>query len=262
MRKILYILIFVFLFACEKVIDVDLNDANPAIVIEGNLTNLPGLTQVTISKTGNYFGETSIERISDASVIITDDVGGSFALSETKGGIYELDDIEAEIGRTYTLSVEVEGVKYEASSKITPPVYIDSLSYDYEKRFGIYTKGFYLNMHYTDPPGIKNYYRIQVLRNGKFTNYRENFNVFDDRLSDGDSREIRLAQPRYYEGDKAAVVFISLDKGAYDFLNTFTELVYVNPGSLAPANPISNFSNGALGYFAAWSFSYMDITIK
>jgi len=72
-------------------------------------------------------------------------------------------------------------------------------------------------MHYIDPPGTKNYYRIKVLKNNKFINYRENFNIFDDRLSDGNSREIKLPQPRYYEEDKAAVVFIPLDKAAYDF---------------------------------------------
>ena len=37
--------------ACTKVITVNLNDAAPQMVIQGNVTNVPGVTTVTISRT-------------------------------------------------------------------------------------------------------------------------------------------------------------------------------------------------------------------
>jgi hypothetical protein len=55
---------------------------------------------------------------------------------------------------------------------------------------------------------------------------------------------------------------ISLDAGAYEYLRTFQELVNNNPGSAAPANPNTNISNGALGYFSAWSSTIKTAIIK
>jgi hypothetical protein len=44
----------------------------------------------------------------------------------------------------------------------------------------------------------------------------------------------------------------TIDKVAYDYFRTLTMLVGVGgPPSDAPANPLSGFSNGALGYFYA-----------
>jgi hypothetical protein len=58
------------------------------------------------------------------------------------------------------------------------------------------------------------------------------------------------------------VQLISLDSAVYEYYKTFTELVNTNPGSAAPANPNSNLSNGALGYFSAWSSDTMSVIIR
>ena len=56
MRNSIYILGFLFasltLFSCEKVIDIEFNDSEALIVIEGELTDDPANPQtITISKT-------------------------------------------------------------------------------------------------------------------------------------------------------------------------------------------------------------------
>ena len=45
----------------------------------------------------------------------------------------------------------------------------------------------------------------------------------------------------------------------YDFWNAVQA---TNPGTAAPANPPSNISNGALGYFSAYSMAKIATEIK
>src|SRR5262249_29673984 len=75
--------------ACKKVINVDLNNADPHIVIEGEVTNQPGPYQVKITNTVNFSARNNYPPVSGATVTITDStVKRTFTLSETSPGIY------------------------------------------------------------------------------------------------------------------------------------------------------------------------------
>jgi hypothetical protein len=263
MSKIKYISI-ILLFAalgCEKIIDVDLNEASPEVVIEGNLSKFPTSAEVKLSKTGSYFGDSSIEKISGALVFIESDLGESYRLSEADVGIYKSFNINPKVGVNYSLKVETEGQVYEAVSMLHPVVAIDTLEYYYDDGFGFMDEGFLVKAVFKDPAGIKNYYRIKIYEgdNGKYED--NDFIVFDDRLIDGNLIEVTLRGNIFDAGDTVSVQLISLDEGAYEYLNTFKELINVNPGSAAPANPTSNISSGALGYFSAWSSDLKTVVI-
>src|SRR5690554_6820716 len=60
----------IMMAACEKVIEVDLNDSEPEIVIEGNLSNDNGVLEVKISKTGSYFNTAPYEKVANAEVFL------------------------------------------------------------------------------------------------------------------------------------------------------------------------------------------------
>jgi len=264
MKKGYYIFIILLIItACEEVIEVDLNDANPVIVIEGNLTRSPNLSMVKVSKTSNYFGEPAISKmVSNALVTIEDDSGNMFFLEEVEKGIYKSRDIYPQEGKTYKLTVVVDGEKYESYSTLHPPVNIDSITYYYDEGFAFIDPGYYVRMYFTDPPGNTNYYRIKIYKNGKYKNRLDNFFILDDKIINGQTLEFDLRQRVYKIGQEAKVELITLDKGAYEYYNTFQELISVNPGSAAPANPVSNISNGALGYFSAWSSHSKTVIIE
>lgn len=264
MKKIVNILFMVFLVsACEEVIEVDLNDAHPVVVIEGSLTRSPSLTMVKVSKTTSYFGEPAISKmVSDAEVTIENDLGNKFVLEEVEKGIYKSRDIYPQFGRTYKLTVKVDGEIYESYSTLHPPVNIDSITYYYDEGFAFIDPGYYVKMYFTDPPEDNNYYRIKVYKNGEYKNRLDNFLILDDKIINGQILEFDLRQRTYEIGQEAKVELITLDKGAYEYYNTFRELISVNPGSAAPANPTSNISNGAMGYFSAWSSDTKTIIIE
>ena len=50
--RYIYLCCALFLFVgCEELIDIDLNDADPRIVIEANLSNLGSVQRIRVSRT-------------------------------------------------------------------------------------------------------------------------------------------------------------------------------------------------------------------
>lgn len=76
MKKILAIapllLITVFFTACEKVINVDLNNAAKKYVIEGIITDQPGSAVIKITQTKDFDEDNNFPGVSGALVTIND----------------------------------------------------------------------------------------------------------------------------------------------------------------------------------------------
>ena len=263
MKLRLYIfLLFPFLYACERLIDVDLNDATPAIVIEGSLTGHPDFARVKITKTSSYFDNSKSPTVAGANVVIESENGDSYLLSEVEDGVYTSDKVALQVNSSYKLTVETEGEKYFAESTLLPPVYLDSLAYFYEDSYVFFDDGYVLQTFFTDPANIENYYRFRIFVNGEMLINTGNFYVFNDRFTDGKRLEVDIRNVNIVPTDTVVVQLLSIDKAAFDFYTTFEDLMFNNPGSAAPANPITNFNNGALGYFSAWTSSSRSIIIQ
>ena len=254
-------MLVLLLSGCEKVINVDLNIANPNIVIEGNMDASKHLAQVKISETSSYFNQTESKMISDAEVRISIDDGESFLIPEIENGIYDFEEIPVKTGATYHLTVNANNKSYEASSVLQPKVEIDTLWYYLDNSDSFFDKGYVVNVYFNDPPNVNNFYRIKVFVNNKLKDRSDDFVLFSDRFFDGQRVKIDLRDFDIYPKDTVDIQLISLDEKAYDFYDTFIDLLYSNPGSAAPANPNTNISNGALGYFSAWTSDKQRIII-
>ena len=66
------------------------------------------------------------------------------------------------------------------------------------------------------------------------------------------------------KGDTITIELLSIDKAAYDYFHTLSEILSSDqsPTSLAPQNPLTNLSGGALGYFAAYTVDTRKIVIR
>lgn len=258
---ILTVLIF---SGCQKVINVDLNEATPLIVIEGLITDKPGPYVVTISKSGSYFNQPILPPVSSAQVIVTDNIGNIDTLKETKNGIYLTSKIRGIQGRTYTLKVLYEKNEYRGSSTMPRHVPIDSLSLTKSQRqhFGLMNNNqdeipIEINCYFRDP-SEKNYYRLKVF--SKDTTNTDNFRLYDDQYSNGEEIGLRVAHAN--AGNTYRIELHSLDRQTYGYYRTLEDLLESNPffGS-TPSNPESNINNGALGYFGAITISTKTIVI-
>jgi hypothetical protein len=249
MHDVILLLLSVIGFACQKVIDVDLNSASPQIVIEGNISDSPGPYSVTLSKTVNFDQSNTFLPVTGANVVISDTVGNSELLTETSPGTYRTSVIQGTPGRTYTLYVTAEGKEYVATSTMPAPVNIDSLALANILN-GTHWEWVF-KVRFKDPAGVKNYYRFVEMRNGIIS---QRFFLYDDRIQDGESITYSLAPDTLYDRNVVVIFLQCVDKGVYDYFRTASQISNGRGSqSASPANPLSNFNNGALGYFSAYA---------
>ncbi len=256
------------LYSCQQVVSVDLNQANPQMVIEGVVKDQPGPYSVVLSKTGSYFDSSLVTPpVSDALVIMADDLGHRDTLRETVPGTYETSTIQGVPNNSYSLSVFEGGKEYDAVTFMPVKVTIDSL-YAMPRREFDGDRGFDIYILFKDPPLPGNYYRINVSSSSLIPSDSidgRRYRLFDDKLTNGNEMNVRIRAGRNVNaGDTITIDLLSIDKAAYDYFNTLSDILSSDrsPTSLSPANPNSNLSNNALGYFAAYTVDTKRIVLR
>ncbi len=249
--------------ACEDVININLNEADQRIVIEGRVADRLPSYSVKITRSADYFNPDDFEMVSGATVIITDDAGNIDTLQELPIGEYYTDWRTGVPGRTYTLTVSIDGETYVGSSTMIEPIEIDSLTYEYQEGGGIgmdEDEGYRLHCFFTDRADIDDHCMLRVYRNrGRL---RQHF-LYDGQWSDGNPIDYDYFEVVFNLGDTMTVDLLTLDEPTFIYFEMLSDVIADgNEGPANPANPTSNLSNGALGYFAAYSIVSASIIIE
>lgn len=244
------------LWGCKKIVTLKLNNAPVgAIVIEGEVTDQPGPYSVTISRPVDFYADNVFPPVSGAMVVISSSAGQADTLTEISPGTYNTHTLTGISGVTYNLSVTAQGVNYTASSTMPAPVDLDSVSYEVNRGFGRSRISAVAN--FRDPAGVHNYYQfVEFINSQRDT---KDLFVFDDRLSDGRYIEYTLFNDSSYvqTGDALQVDMYCIDSAVYNYFFQLLQSGGVGSfnTSASPANPTSNISNGAYGYFSAHTVS-------
>ncbi len=263
MNKIIYIFfLFFVVVSCEKVIEIDLNESEPAVVIEGNLSHNDAELDVKISKTASYFSNEPTLKVENAEVYLESSPGFRIKADEIGQGQYILRNLPLNFQAVYRLTVKIGKDEYTGVSTLNQLVEIDSLSYEYQAEQTFFDSGYRILLYFSDPYEEENYYRVKIYKNGKRFDEADDIIVFDDSSINGRNIQVRMRSQLFEVGDTAKVELFSIDRNAWEYLSSLRELVNQNPGSPSPANPLSNLSNGALGYFSAWTKSTSEIVIQ
>jgi hypothetical protein len=246
--------------SCEEIIKIDLEGADPRIVIEGHISDEPGPYTIRISKTTDYFEPAEYPMVSNATVVITDDLGARDTLTEIETGIYQTNSLLGDYGRTYHLDVTVEGMHYSGSAMLPDLIQIDSIETEYYPETYYYEEAYWLHCHYKDPPDTLNYYRVRSINNDTLD---KTIYVLDDKFIDGNPVDFFIWGNSYQPGDTVVLELYSMDEVLYDYFYTLFNLLYSGgDGSYStPANPNTNLSNNALGYFGAFSIDRDTIVV-
>ena len=249
-RGFLLLLLSFIALDCQKVISVDLIRLLRKLLLRAIYRIHSGRLMSTLSKTVNFDQPNTFPPIAGAHIVMSDNLGHSVLLTETPlSGTYVASTLQGTPGRTYTLDVTTDGKEYVASSTMPLPVGIDSLAIE-NSPFGSNLRKL-IDVHFTDPAGIKNYYRFVVMRNGIISS---NIYLYDDRIQDGQPITSVLSVDTLQTGDTLVVFLQGIDEGVYNDFRT-AQQISGDRGSFSasPANPLSNFNNGALGYFSAYA---------
>ena len=264
-------LVICSLFGCQELVELDLPEHPPQLVVEAELTNTKGPHFVRLSLSRDYFSEEELPPAREAIVKISDDEGKEYNLFEAEPGLYALQELKGVIGRTYTLHIEWNNNIYQGSGTLLEEAVIDSLNYRYFEKNPIFREGYYLFFFGTLPPDRDNYFRIKVYKNDSLYNNRSDILVQSDELLPNQDRveNLRLTYP-FKLSDTVRLEMYTLNQDMYQYYLEFITLLYNDGGlfSPPPQNPASNIhnitnpNNPPLGYFQVASYTWDVVVIK
>lgn len=255
------LLLILTLFSCEKVIDLKLNENTPKYVIEGTITNEPGICQVLISQTKDFKDDNSFNGVSGAVVKIENN-GIVTNLVETETGVYKTAQINGAPGQTYRLTINVNGEVFTASS--TMPELVPFLDFTLKPADYDTTRTTPM-VKFKDIAAVKNYYWFQQYVNDKI---QSRYSVFNDEFTNGQEVNSYLVfenntddrSRNFKKGDRLTAEMHCVDGPTYTYLFSLTNANGSDNGA-APANPLSNITGGALGFFSAHTVQRKTIVI-
>lgn len=258
-------------YSCsEDVVSIDINSSAPKIVIEGKIVTGNGPQTVKITKTTDFFKPSDFPPVLGADVTITDTKGNAVTLDETGGGLYTTSKIQGIVGETYKLTVRTGEKVYSSLSTLKSPVVIDSLSMEEDSQGGG-DKIYFLHCYFSDTKNLTEYYRLKIYINGE--QYKD-YGLYQDRLTDGKKIDYEYYindeqyKDEFHDGDIITLEMEAIDRPVYDYFNTLSNALISmsdessTPFSSTPGNPESNISNGALGYFSAYSSTAYTLIYK
>ena len=278
MKNIVIIFTFslLLLSGCTERIDIDLGTTYTRFVVDGVITSDSMAHYVKLSKSIDYYSETAVPGVSDATVTI-DDGFETILLEESDSvpGLYLTpDDYFGVPGRTYELNIELQEAingetSYSASSLLNPVAPVDSIDVVYKEEW----EAWELQLYATDPTSV-NFYMFDVYKNDTLlTDTINEVGISDDKYFNGN---FTYGAPVYYfikdnpdevvhPGDTIILRMAGITSEYYTFVvdvmnETFE---FRNPlFSGPPANISTNISNGGMGFFTAYAVSYAKMVYE
>ncbi|EDP69919.1 hypothetical protein FBALC1_10317 [Flavobacteriales bacterium ALC-1] len=271
MKKLIYIcILFSLFYNCEDVIDVDLNESEPKLVIEASINwfkNTLGNEQsIKLSLSAPFFNET-IPPANGATIHIIDTNSNQFNfIEEGSSGIYRNSNFIPVIDETYTLTINYQGETYTATETLKS---VSSIDYVEQINDGGFSgEDIELKAFYTDPENEENYYFFEFISNipvipslevyeDRFTNGNQIFGFYtEEDLEAGDEVTIRNygVTKRFYD-----FMFILLQQGSDDGGGPFeTQPATVRGNCINETNP----DNFPFGYFRLSEVDELIYTVE
>lgn len=271
-RLALFVLLTPAISSCLDVIDVEGPVAPALLAVDGQITDQAAPATVRLTRTQQYFTKDAAPAVTGAVLTLTDDLGRQETLAETSPGRYVGNGtVPGRIGGHYVLTIAADGETYRAETDIrrTPP--IDSLRLEYKEEQLGFDAGFYPLYYGPELPGVGDYYRFKVYKNGKMFNDPFDLIVRSDELVDGRYiGAIELTDEPLVRGDKIKVELNSVPRDYFFFLNEmFGQINNVGLFATSPANVRTNVVNTqagsartAVGYFAGFTVRADSVVVR
>ncbi len=259
--------------ACETVVFPTLPEAEPQLVVDAWVNNKEEPQFIKLSVTQPYFQNTLPPPVSGAVVTISGSDGSLyvFAEADTAAGTYVwVPDAGEHLGTTgvqYTLTVEVMGETFTATTRMGRVPSIDSITFRVEEGNQFIDDLYLAEFWAIDPPEPGDTYWIKAWKNGRLLNKPSEINLaYDAGFSRGSNfngvnfiapirrginpfdqdAQGRFLSP-YMPGDSVYVELHSLSEASFDFL-TQVVLQTDRPGGFGElfATPLSNVTSNIL----------------
>lgn len=242
--------------SCEEIIDLELENAEPRIVIDALVDATGQSARVFLTKSNGFYESINLDFVTDAIVHLTLSDGSIVDLPMVQDGIYIAFGLNLTEGDILTLTViDGDGKEYKATENVPHEIAIDSLQLIPVSGGpggggpfggGSNIQSYQIFTHWQDVEDKESFYRIKATVND--TLLTGLITISDDVNRNGEAISQPLFQT-FEAGDTVTMELSSIDGGSYRYLNDLSGAGGPGFNSTTPFNPKSNFDNNALGYF-------------
>ena len=240
------------LFAsCKKEFDLNLNGQNKnLLVVEGMITDQNEPQFIRLSRTVSYLNQVKPQPVENATVVVNVD-GKDIAFTQQSPGVYYApSSFVGEVGKTYNLTITVDGQVYKSSSKMNKPQMMDAASTRTHEFDADY---FEIRLTFTDNPDKGDFILFKYARNGQLIDTLNKWSYYNDKITNGQYFDnIRVfGDVEGSVGDQITVYSYSISEEFKNFIDaaesaTDEPLPFFPPPGAAITG---NISNGAVGFF-------------
>lgn len=251
-QSLSFIALCILAVSCKEKTDIDIPDGDPKLVVEAEVSTEVDSSFVRLTKSANYYSSADYLKVKDALVLVNSDT-----FFHVADGVYRPKTSYVAVpNTTYNLKIVAEGKTYTSTSTLTPMFRVDSVQQVFKPAQGFLKEGYTLKYFaYDDREPIKYTY----FRFGK-NDLQGNDSLFDAKIlfdngvTRNGSYEFELPFLRLKPNDYSYMIFRSVDKNMYEFINAYNSQTSGAPGpfQVPPANLPTNIVGGALGYFATY----------
>ena len=265
-RYILIVFTLGFLLtSCEDTIDVDVPTAQARLVVEASLDWEKGTTgnvqSISLSMSTPFFDTDQDTSVTGAIVTVTnEDSGEVFPFDDNNDGTYSTSTFVPILNNTYHLEIVYDGETYEATETLMSVSDINEVNQSIEGGFD--DELLELNLYFTDPANIENFYLIKYDVEGDLFPYLEDVsdeftdgNEIHDFLEKDDDEDSE--ETPFEAGDVVNISLYGISEQYYNFIRLLIEqhgsqgdpfsstAALIRGNCINPTNP----DNYAFGYF-------------
>jgi len=257
-HKIIHCILLICLcYTCEDVIEVDLNEAKPRLVIEASVNWFKSTTgnvqSIKLSLSAPFF-QSDIPPANRATVVISDSNNNTFNFIESGStGVYVNNNFVPVIDQTYFLEINYNNETYKASEILKSVASIDYIEQNNEG--GFTGEDIELKAFYTDPSSIENYYLFEFTSSIPVIPTLE---VFDDQFTDGNQIFGFYTEEDLESGDVVKIRNYGVTERFYEFMFILLQQGSESGGGPFETQPatvrgncinVTNPDNYPFGYF-------------
>ncbi len=286
------VFLFISILSCEKEIDIELQENEPKLVVEGVIEN-DQFAYVTLSTSTPYFAEVDQSTfrnmfVTDALVTVSDGIQTDTLIFDTVPFYppfrFQGKKIKGQANTTYSLRIEYKNEIYTSSTKILNPIPLDSVKYQYR---GASDSLGLIRLYANDPKSQVNYYKVFSMDNNIDPTkelpiwVHPNHSVTDDRFFNGKLVESSIYKGKnpmktqeYYKnnsedwwafkiGDDVTLKLTQIDHESYIFWRTTEQVVTTSDNPFAaPTTVQTNIQPNALGSWCGFASSTKRVIIS
>ncbi|WMN11946.1 DUF4249 family protein [Marivirga salinae] len=254
-NKILSLVFAVLLsWSCQEVIDLDLEQSETRLVIEGEIVDKNSIQRIKISQSLNYYDTGNMKPVSNAEISLLDAKDNLISnfIYNSEDSLYQtFDSLSLDVGSEYKIQISVNGELLEAKGEILENPTLDSIYYLSEEDLQnlgqpVIGEGYFMFVNgRLNNEGIE-YFKLDITVNDTLRNSRGALSnsVLTSEFFGKEFRSLPVPGS-FEEKDTVDLELYTLNEDVYQYYVEFINLLFNDGGvfSPPPVNPSTNIKN-------------------